>query len=139
MIIGYTAGTFDMFHIGHLNLLQNARRQCDQLIVGVNTDELVLKYKSKTTVVPLEERIQIVGAIHCVAKAVVVDSLDKTQYHQQLGFNKLFIGDDWKGNQRWELTQKEMADIGVRVVFLPYTKVTSSTILREKLLNLIPN
>ena len=106
-VIGYTQGTYDMFHIGHLNLIKNAKRRCDYLIVGVNTDELVESYKNKRPIVPLEERAEIVRSIKYV--------------------------DDWKGNERWERTGKEMEALGARLVYLPYTKDTSSTMLREKL------
>lgn len=132
-VIGYTQGTFDMFHIGHLNLIKNAKRHCDYLVVGVNTDELVESYKNKRPIVPLEERVEIVRAIKYVDEVIVTSTLDKKEIWEKVRFNEIYIGDDWKGNARWEQTGKDMEQLGARLVFLPYTKETSSTILREKL------
>jgi len=132
-IIGFTAGTFDMFHIGHLNLIKNAKARCDYLIVGVNSDELVEDYKGKKVIVPLEERIEIISALKYVDEVIRVDSLDKKVSWNQKHYNLLFIGDDWKGNPRWEATKKEMEAFGVETIFLPHTKGTTSTMLREKL------
>ena len=122
-VIGYTQGTYDMFHIGHLNLIKNAKRRCDYLIVGVNTDELVESYKNKRPIVPLEER----------AEVIITNTLDKKEIWDKIRFDEIYIGDDWKGNERWERTGKEMEALGARLVYLPYTKDTSSTMLREKL------
>ena len=133
MIIGYTQGTYDMFHIGHLNLLRNAKAQCDFLIVGVNTDDLVSQYKNKNVVVPLEERMDIVGAIRYVDKVIACDTLDKMVAYEKVHFNRLFIGDDWKGNPRWEETGRIMKELGVELIYLPHTQGTSSTMLRDKL------
>ena len=135
MIIGYTQGTFDMFHIGHLNLIKNAKSNCDYLIVGVNTDELISSYKSKSAVIPLEERMAIIEAIKYVDKVVPCDTLNKTVAYENLKFNKIFIGDDWKGNPRWIETENQMSKYGVEVVYLKYTQNTSSTLLREKLVD----
>lgn len=132
-VIGYTQGTFDMFHIGHLNLIKNAKRHCDYLVVGVNTDELVQSYKNKCPIVPLNERKEIVRAIKYVDEVIVTDTLDKKEIWEKVRFNEIYIGDDWKGNARWEQTGKDMQELGARLVFLPYTKETSSTMLREKL------
>lgn len=132
-IIGFTAGTFDMFHIGHLNLIKNAKSRCDYLIVGVNSDQLVQEYKGKKAVVPLEERMEIVRALRFVDEVVRIDSLDKKISWKQKHYNILFIGDDWKGNPRWEATAEEMQQYGVETVFLPHTEGTNSTLLREKL------
>lgn len=132
-IIGYTAGTFDMFHIGHLNLLKNARSRCDYLIVGVNSDQLVYEYKGKKAIVPLEERLEIVRSLRFVDEVIKVDSLDKKISWNLKHYDLLFIGDDWKGNPRWEATVKEMKQYGVETVFLPHTQGTNSTLLREKL------
>ncbi|MBE5882420.1 MAG: glycerol-3-phosphate cytidylyltransferase [Lachnospiraceae bacterium] len=131
--IGYTAGTFDMFHIGHLNLIKNAKSRCDYLIVGVNSDRLVEEYKGKKVVVPIEERMEIIRALRFVDDVVCVDSLDKKEIWKQLHYDFLFIGDDWKGNPRWEATAVEMKEYGVETVFLPHTEGTNSTLLREKL------
>lgn len=132
-VIGFTAGTFDMFHIGHLNLLKNARCRCDYLIVGVNSDRLVEEYKGKKAVVPLGERMEIVRELRCVDEVIRVDSLDKEISWKQKHYNLLFIGDDWKGNPRWKQTEIQMAEYGVKVIYLPHTDGTTSTLLREKL------
>ncbi len=123
--IGYTQGTFDMFHIGHLNLIRNAKKHCDYLIVGVNADDLVESYKNKRPIVPLEERAEIVRAIRYVDEVIVTTTLDKKQVWEKVHFNEIYIGDDWKGNARWEKTGKEMEELGAKLVFLPYTKDTS--------------
>lgn len=132
--VGFTQGTFDMFHIGHLNLIRNARQYCDYLIVGVNTDELVETFKGKRTIVPFEERIAIVESIRYVDEAIMTATLDKFDVWKQRRYDLLFIGDDWKGSQRWIETEKQMSVYGVEVVYLPYTPTTSSTIIRQKLL-----
>lgn len=133
-VVGFTAGAFDMFHVGHLNLLKNAKARCDYLIVGVNTDELIASYKSKIAVVPLDERIQIVSAIKYVDEVIPVDTLDKEIMWNKKKFDVVFIGDDWKGSERWNQTEKVMREHGVDVVYLPYTTGTTSTLLREKLI-----
>lgn len=136
MVIGYTQGTFDMFHIGHLNLLKNAKAQCDFLVVGVNSDELVKQYKNKSVIVPLAERMDIVGAIKFVDRVIKCDTLDKEVAFEKIRFQKIFIGDDWKGNPRWEETGKIMKSLGAELVYLPHTQGTSSTMLRNKLKDL---
>lgn len=132
-IIGYTQGTFDMFHIGHLNLLKNAKEKCDYLIVGVNSDELVESYKSKKPIISTSERAAIVEAIKYVDKVVVTTTLDKVEMLNILHFDEIYIGDDWKDNERWIKTGRQMEENGAKLVFLPYTKSTSSTLIREKL------
>lgn len=134
-IIGYTQGTFDMFHVGHLNLLKNAKKKCDYLVVGVNSDELVKEYKNKEVIVPLDERMAIVNAIRYVDEVVRTDTLDKMEAWNHVKYQKLFIGDDWKGNERWKKTEETIASVGAVVEYLPYTKETCSTMLREKLLD----
>ena len=129
--IGFTAGVFDMFHVGHLNLIKKASEYCDQLIVGVNSDELVNSYKSKKPIIPFDMRVQIVEAIKYVHKAIKTETLDKVIMHEIVGFDVVFIGDDWKGTERWNKTEKELAQLGVDVVYLPYTYGISSTSLRE--------
>ena len=131
-IIGYTQGVFDMFHIGHLNLLNNAKAQCDYLVVGVNSDGLVQSYKNKTPVVDELTRKTIVENIKAVDEACVVDTLDKVEIRKQIPFDVIFIGDDWKGSARWSKTQERLKEYGVEVVFLPYTQNISSTILRTQ-------
>ena len=129
--IGYTQGVYDMFHIGHLNLLNNAKNLCDFLIVGINSDVLVQKYKHKTTVISEEERRIIVKNIKAVDKAVVVNTLDKIELWKQLQFHAIFIGDDWKGNPRWDKTEQDLSEFGVDLIYLPHTDGISSTLLRE--------
>lgn len=132
--IGFTAGAFDMFHVGHLNLIKNAKARCDYLIVGVNTDTLVASYKNRNVIVPLEERIQIVEALKYVDEVEVVDTLDKVEMWKRKKFDVVFIGDDWKGTARWNETEESLRiECDVNVIYLPYTKGTTSTILREKL------
>ena len=137
-VIGYTQGTFDLFHIGHLNLLEKARENCDYLIVGVNSDELVKAYKNKDVIVTAKERARILRALRCVDQVIITDSLDKTKYHEEFQFDKIFIGNDWEQDERWIRTKEEMESLGAKLVFLPYTTTTSSTILREKLSNIMP-
>lgn len=132
MKIGYTQGVFDMFHIGHLNLLNNAKAQCDYLIVGVNSDELVESYKHKVPVVCQEFRKVIVENIKAVDEAHIVGTLDKLEILKNISFDTIFIGDDWKGSQRWNATVETLKKKGIQVVFLPYTQNISSTQLRSK-------
>ncbi len=132
--IGYTSGVFDMFHIGHLNILKRAKEQCDYLVVGVTTDELAL-YKNKSAIIPFEERLAIVDAIKYVDKAVPQENMNKLEACKKYNAEVIFVGDDWKGTEKWNKIEEELASIGAEVVYFPYTKGTSSTILREKLLN----
>ena len=131
--IGYTQGVFDMFHIGHLNLLKQAKELCDILIVGVNSDELVRNYKHKSTIIDENQRVNIISSIRYVDKAVIVNTLDKVAALKKFKFDALFIGDDWKGNSRWIETEKIMKDNGVDLVYLSRTQGISSTELRTKL------
>lgn len=130
--IGYTAGVYDMFHIGHLNLLKKAKEQCDYLIVAVSTDELVQKEKNKTPIIPFEERAAIVEAIKYVDK--VVPQVDKNKFGawEKHKFNVMFVGDDWKGKPLFQEAQRKLSEVNVDVVYFPYTKHISSTLLREK-------
>lgn len=127
--IGYTTGVFDLFHIGHLNVLRNAKEQCDYLIVGVSTDEVVESYKHKKPIIPFEERVAIVEAIKYVDKVVPQISMDKRKAWEQLHYNALFHGDDWKGSALYDKYKKEFEGTGVELVFLPHTDGTSSTTL----------
>ena len=129
--IGYTQGAFDMFHIGHLNLLKNAKAQCDILIVGVNSDALICSYKNKKTVIPEKDRKEIVKAIRYVDDVILATTLDKSEIWNNLKFDAIFIGSDWKGNERWTNTEKALSEKGADVVYLEYTHGVSSTILRE--------
>ena len=132
MIIGYTAGVFDLFHIGHLNLLRNAKGMCDRLIVGVSTDELV-KYKGKTPVIPFWDRIEIVRNIRCVDAVVAQEDMDKLQMCKKLKANVMFVGDDWYKSDRWQEYEVEFAKEGIDIVYFPYTKNVSSTQISKAL------
>ena len=133
--IGYTQGTYDLFHVGHLNLLKHAKEQCEYLIVGVNSDLLVEEYKNKKTHINEFDRVQIVEAIKYVDKVIITKTLDKNLIYKDFKFDVIFIGDDWKGNSRWEKTKDEFSKIGVDVVFLPHTNGISTTLLSDKLKN----
>lgn len=131
--IGYTTGVYDMFHIGHLNILMRAKEQCDYLIVGVSTDELVENYKHKITIIPFEERIAIVSAIKYVDQVVPQVTMDKFAAWKELHFDAIFHGDDWKGSAMYNEIEQKFKEVGVDMVFLPHTAGTSSTLLAEKL------
>lgn len=133
MVIGYTTGVYDMFHIGHLNILRKAKEQCDFLIVGVSTDELVLREKHKIPIISFEERCAIVEAIKYVDK--VVPQIDKNKFGawEQYQFDKMFVGSDWKGSPQWIEFEKQFSPVGVEIVYLPHTEGISSTLLREKI------
>lgn len=133
--IGYTTGVYDLFHIGHLNLLRRAKEQCDYLIVGVTVDELV-SYKNKKSVIPFEERLQIVQAIKYVDLAVPQTTMDKMEAWRQYHFDAMFVGDDWKGSDLWKERERVFKEVGVDIVYFPYTKSTSSTQLRDVLLKI---
>ena len=131
-IIGYTSGVFDLFHIGHLNLLMNAKSMCDHLIVGVTVDELVA-YKNKKAVIPFQERLEIVRSIKYVDAAISQEDMDKLKMWEKLKFDFLFVGDDWFDTPKWKEIEQQFKDVGVKVVYFPYTKNTSSTILNKTL------
>ncbi len=132
MIIGYTAGVFDLFHIGHLTLLKNAKGMCDKLIVGVTVDDLV-QYKGKKPMIPFEDRIEIVRSIKYVDAAVPQYDMDKLEACKKLGATILFVGDDWYGTEKWEKYEEEFAKEGISIVYFPYTKGVSSTKISEAL------
>lgn len=121
-----------MFHIGHLNLLHQASELCDSLIVGVNRDQLVSEYKHKVPVVNERDRAAIVAELRCVDKVVLCDTLSKTNAWQRLHFDAVFIGNDWKGNDRWKQTEDDLKPLGAEVVYLQHTDGVSSSLLREK-------
>ena len=125
--VGYTQGVYDMFHVGHLNLINNAKKHCDYLIVGVNADALVEENKHNRPVIREEERKYIVENIKAVDETVIAHTLDKVEMLNHLKFDAIFIGDDWKGNPRWERTKEELKAYGVDVVFLPHTEGVCST------------
>ena len=133
MIIGYTTGVYDLFHVGHLKLLNNAKKMCDKLIVGVTTDELMLDYKKKKSVIPYIERSEIVANIKSVDVVVPQDTMNKFEAWQKLKFNIVFVGDDWHKTPKWELIEKNLKQENIRIVYFPYTKGTSSTIINNTL------
>lgn len=133
MIIGYTTGVYDMFHIGHLNILKRAKSQCDYLIVGVSTDELVFHEKNKIPIIPFEERCEIVSAIKYVDLVVPQLNKNKKEAWEKFRFNKMFVGSDWKGSPQWNQFEIDFVPLGVEIVYLDHTDGISSTILRDKL------
>lgn len=135
MILGYTTGVFDLFHVGHLNLLRNARGMCDKLIVGVSTDELV-NYKFKKAVIPFAERMEIVRSIRYVDAVVPQETMDKMETWKKLKFDIMFVGDDWYQSEKWKELETQFTEVGVRIIYFPYTRGTSSTLLNEALIRL---
>jgi glycerol-3-phosphate cytidylyltransferase len=131
--IAYAPGVYDLFHIGHLNLLRNARERCDHLIVGVVTDELALRAKGIEPVVPLDERLAIVESIRYVDEAVAEDLPHKLEMWERLRFDIIVKGDDWQGTDRGDKLEADFAKVGVEVAYVPYTVQTSSTMLRRML------
>ena len=129
--IGYTTGVYDMFHVGHLNILKRAKLECDYLIVGVTTDEICEKRKGKKPIIPFPERMEIVEHIEFVDEVVPQVNMDKIEAWNNLKFDKVFVGDDWRGSEEWNRLEKDFAERGVEVVYFPYTRHTSSTKLRE--------
>lgn len=132
MVIGYTTGVYDLFHVGHLNLLKNAKGMCDKLVVGVTVDELVA-YKGKKAMIPFEDRIEIIRSIKYVDAAVPQYDMDKLTACKKLGAQILFVGDDWYGTEKWQEYEKEFKAAGIRIVYFPYTAGTSSTQIRNTL------
>ena len=126
-IVGYLSGTFDLFHIGHLNIIRRAKEQCDYLIVGVSTDELVRRDKNKTPVIPYEERAAIVAALKYVDRVVPQPDKNKLGAWEKYRFNKMFVGDDWKGTDTWNRFEEQFRPLGVEIVYLPHTDGISST------------
>lgn len=132
MIIGYTAGVYDLFHIGHLNLLKNAKGMCDKLIVGVTTDDLVT-YKGKRAFIPFEDRLEIIRSIKFVDAVVPQDNMDKLTMCKKLGASYLFVGDDWYNTPKWKDYETEFNEAGIKIIYFPYTKGISSTLINEAL------
>lgn len=132
MIIGYTAGVYDLFHIGHLNLLKNAKSMCDKLIVGVTTDDLVT-YKGKRALIPFEDRLEIVRNIKFVDAVVPQSDMDKLTMCRKLGATILFVGDDWYGTDKWRAYEDEFKAAGIKIIYFPYTKGVSSTLINQAL------
>ena len=129
--IGYTTGVFDLFHIGHLNILKRARLECDHLIVGITTDELSESVKNKKPFIPFQERMDLVEAVKYVDEVVPQTSYDKMEAWNNLKFDRMFVGDDWKGSDQWNMIEDEFTQVGVEIIYFPYTTHTSSTILRD--------
>ena len=132
--VGYTTGVFDLFHIGHLNILRQCKEKCDYLIVGVSTDELVKSYKNKWPIIPFEQRMAIVEAIKYVDKVVPQTSMDKTEARKQFHFDVMFHGNDWKNSALYDEIIAKLAEYGVEVEFLQHTDGISSTDIRERLM-----
>ncbi len=130
-IIGYTTGVYDMFHIGHLHLLKKAKNRCDYLIVGISVDELVQSYKGKTPIIPFENRLEIISALKFVDEVVAVTHRDKFQSFLDVGYDILFVGDDWKDSDIFNNLQKQLSPLGAKVDYFPYTKEVSSTKFRD--------
>ncbi len=135
MILGYTSGVYDLFHIGHLNLLKNAKGLCDKLIVGVTTDELLIEYKKKNAVIPFAERAEIVRNIQYVDAVVPQVSMNKMDMWGRLKFNIMFVGDDWYKSDKWEKYNEQFSKVGVDIIYFPYTKGISSTQINQILLD----
>lgn len=132
MIIGYTTGVYDLFHVGHVNLLRNAKSLCDKLIVGVTVDELVM-YKNKKSVIPYNERLEVVQSCRYVDLAIPQTSIDKVKAIKKLKAAKLFVGDDWYEDKKWKLMEQELQELNCEVVYFPYTKGTTSTLINSTL------
>jgi glycerol-3-phosphate cytidylyltransferase len=136
LIIGYTSGVFDLFHIGHLNLLNNCKSMCDKLVVGVSTDELVMEYKKKNTVIPFHERAEIVRNIKSVDVVIAQKNLRKQDLFEKIKFDVMFVGDDWHQTEKWNIVENDLKKKGVKVVFFPYTETTSSSLINSTLMKL---
>jgi len=135
MIIGYTTGVFDLFHIGHLNVLRKAKSMCDRLIVGVTTDELMFEYKNKKPIIPFEERCEIVQHIEYVDLAIAQASMNKLDAWKKNKFDIMFVGDDWYESEKWNDIESKLKDVGVNLIYFPYTKTTSSTLINQMLID----
>lgn len=133
MVIGYTSGVFDMFHIGHLNILQRAKERCDKLIVGVSTDDLVMEYKNKLPIIPYDQRAAIVQAIRYVDEVIPQYTMDKMKIWEKVRFEIMFHGNEWKGTDLYDRYEKEFAKIGVRIEYFPHTDGISSSDLRVRI------
>lgn len=133
--IGYTDGVYDLFHIGHLNMIEAAKKQCEYLIVGVHSDEVVRQYKYHYPIIPEVERARIIGAVKGVDRVVINDVRDKLTLLERYCFNVVFIGDDWKGTERWNHFEKVLKERNVDVIYVPYTKGISTTDIKKKILS----
>ena len=129
--IGYTTGVFDLFHIGHLNILKRARLECDYLIVGITTDELAMSIKGEKPFIPFEERMEIVESIKFVDEVVPQTSYNKMEAWNKLKFDRMFVGDDWKGTKEWIKIEEDLNQYNVEIIYFSYTLHTSSSMLRD--------
>ena len=134
IIIGYTTGVFDLFHIGHVRILKKAKSLCDKLIVGVSTDALVKKYKNKKPIIPFIERLEVIRSLKFVDSVVTQNSLNKFTSLKKLKYDIIFVGDDWYATKKWKNLDEKFKELGVKIIYLPYTKRTSSTKI-TKILN----
>lgn len=134
--VGFTTGVFDLFHVGHLNLLERCKKQCDYLIVAVCGDDYVTQVKKKVPVIPEDERIRIIGALKCVdeVSTITLEEIDdKMKALNRFHFDVLFSGDDWKGTERYNKTEQQFAELGVSIEYLPYTKGVSTSQIKDKI------
>jgi len=131
--IGYTTGTFDLFHVGHLNLLERAKGQCDFLVVGVSTDALVREYKGREPIIPFEDRIRIVGALKCVDLVIPQENMDKLAVLEQIHYDVLFHGDDWKNTALYNDIEERLNARGIPCIYFPYTRNISSKEIRARI------
>lgn len=131
--VGYTTGTFDLFHVGHLNLLEKAKENCEILIVGVSTDELVKDYKGELPVIPFEDRIRIVGALKCVDKVIAQKTLNKLDVLPDIQYDVLFHGDDWKNTKMYNEIEEKLREQKVSCIYFPYTKSVSTKSIKERI------
>jgi glycerol-3-phosphate cytidylyltransferase len=129
---GYTTGVFDLFHVGHLNILKKSKELCNHLVVGVTTDELV-SYKNTEAFVSFEERIQIVESIKYVDEVCAQENMNKMEAWKNIKFDVVFVGSDWKNTEKWNKIEKKFNHIGVDVIYFDYTITTSSTKIRQKI------
>lgn len=130
-VVGYAPGVFDMFHVGHLNLLRRARLCCDHLVAGVVSDSVTMAQKGRWPVVPQDERLQVVASMDVVDEAVLQTSVDKLLIWEAVRFSEIYKGSDWQGTAGGSALERAFAAVGVRVVYLPYTEHTSTTLLRR--------
>lgn len=135
MIIGYTSGVYDLFHVGHVNILRNAKAMCDKLVVGVTVDELV-SYKGKKSVIPFHERIEVVRSCRYVDVAIPQNNMDKVAAAQKYHASYLFVGDDWYDTDKWREHEAQLKSVGCKVIYFPYTVGTSSTLINDTLKSL---
>ena len=130
--VGYTTGTFDLFHVGHLNILEKAKENCEYLIVGVSTDELVKEYKGESPVISFEDRIRIIRALKCVDKAIPQQTMNKLDVLEDIQYDVLFHGDDWKNTEMYNEIEEKLAEKNISCVYFPYTKSISTQSIKEK-------